>query len=529
MSVPTIQQSSPPKTSLDSQSVPPPSGRQTPLATGVAAVGLLAVGAFASPFLSGLFSDDQAMPAAIAADSSQTLSQGDTNESPMVVSLSPGKLAASEIQIEQVSRQTLTHEHSVPGRVVYDDNRHIEVTAPAGGILTKVLVKPGERVQSGQVLAWLNSPEIGTARADVLQRRAEAELTATLAIRASSLETNVLALTEALKKQPQFDAAKAEFAGRTLGDYRNALLTAYSQTQLSESLLKGSTGLAESGALSGKAMLERQAAAHAARASLESACEQAGLDVWQKRSQAEAAASNARRSVEIARQHLASLLSDAAILADTDMPEMSELGASDDDLEHLSRVAVRAPFAGTIESRMFSSSERVHEADSMFVLADTSTLWVTAEIRENDWPAVAVKTGQSLRVTVPALTDEPLEANVEYIGREVSPDTNAIPIVAVIDNAAGRLRPGLFVRVAVPVGVKADVLTVQTRAVLQHEGKSFVFVADGDNQFRRVDVETGDDGDDRIEIVRGLEADDQVVTHGAFILKSELLLESEGE
>lgn len=445
------------------------------------------------------------------------------------VTLPEGKLSAAGIRVEPVSRGTLTHEHSVPGRVSYNDNRHIEVTAPTGGILTQVLVKPGDRVDSGQVLAWLNSPEIGTARADVLQRRAEAELTATLASRAGSLGKNVIALTAALKKQPPFDAVKTEFAGRTLGDYRNALLTAYSQTQLAESLLKGSTGLAESGALSGKTIQARQAAAHAARASLESACEQAGLDVWKKRTQAEAEASNARRRVEIARQHLASLLSDAAILADADMPEVSELGANDDDLEHLSRVAVRAPFAGTIESRTFSSSERVHEADSMFVLADTSTLWVTAEIRENDWPAVAVKTGQTLRVTVPALSDEPLQANVEFIGREVSPDTNAIPIVAVINNADGRLRPGLFVRVAVPVGVKTDVLTVQTRAVLQHEGASFVFVANGENQFKRVDVETGEDGEDRIEIVSGLHAGEQVVTHGAFILKSELLLEGEDE
>lgn len=529
MSVPTINQNSPPKSSPDFQLVHAGSTRLTPLTTGVAAVGLLAVGAFASPYLSGLLSSDQAMPAVIAADSSATQSQKDSSESPKVVSLFPGKLDASEIRVEQVSRQTLTHEHSVPGRVVYDDNRHIEVTAPTGGILTQVLVKPGDRVQSGQVLAWLNSPEIGTARADVLQRLAEAELTATLASRAGSLEKNVIALAAALKKQPQFDTVKAAFAGRTLGDYRIALLAAYSQAQLAESLLKGSTGLAESGALSGKTMQERKAAAHAARAALESVCEQAGLDVWQKRSQAEAAASNARRRVEIARQHLASLLSAAAVLADTDMPEMSQLGASDDNLEHLSRVAVRAPFAGTIESRAFSSSERVHEADSMFVLADTSTLWVTAEIRENDWPAVAVKTGQTLRVTVPALSGEPMQASVEFMGREVSPDTNSIPIVAAVNNADGRLRPGLFVRVAVPIGEKADVLTVQTRSVLQHEGASFVFVADGNKQFKRVDVETGDDGEDRIEIVSGLVADDLVVTHGAFILKSELLLEGEDE
>ena len=91
------------------------------------------------------------------------------------------------------------------------------------------------------------------------------------------------------------------------------------------------------------------------------------------------------------------------------------------------------------------------------------------------------------------------------------------------------MRPGLFVRVSVPVGVRTDVLTVPTQAVLQHDGKSFVFVAQNENQFRRVDVQTGDYGEERIEIVTGLKAGEQVVTSGAFILKSELLLEGEDE
>ncbi len=535
-----------------------PNGRKAGL-LGLAGLTLFFVGVIASPHFAGLVSSDSTSAVPIEAEATPDVQNSEIDHESVIVSLPDGKLTAAEIRVEPVTRQTLTHSHSVPGRVAYNDNRHIEVTAPTGGILTHVLVKPGDRVESGQVLAWLNSPEIGAARADVLQRRAEAELSASLATRAATLETNVVALTKELKSRSDFEGVKQRFAGHTLGDYRSSLLTAYSEMQLAESLLEGAAGLSESGALSGRAMQERQASARAAQAALESACEQAGLDVWKARSQAEAAAKDARRRVEIARQHLASLLSDATIHADTDMPEAAQLGASDDDLQHLSRVAVRAPFGGTIERRTFSASERVHETDSMFVLADTSTLWITAEIRENDWPAVAVETGQSLTVTVPALGDAKLDARVEYIGREVSSDTNAIPIVAVIDNAHGRLRPGLFVRVAVPVGVKADVLTVPTRSVLQHEDRSFVFVADsdasngdasngdasngdasngdaatgdagnGDNRFRRVDVETGDDGEDRIEIVAGLKAGDQVVTNGAFILKSELLLEGEDE
>jgi cobalt-zinc-cadmium efflux system membrane fusion protein len=54
-----------------------------------------------------------------------------------------------------------------------------------------------------------------------------------------------------------------------------------------------------------------------------------------------------------------------------------------------------------------------------------------------------------------------------------------------------------------------------------------VFVPDGPEQFRRVDVTTGIESGDDIEVISGLAVGQQVVSHGAFVLKSELLLEKE--
>jgi cobalt-zinc-cadmium efflux system membrane fusion protein len=62
---------------------------------------------------------------------------------------------------------------------------------------------------------------------------------------------------------------------------------------------------------------------------------------------------------------------------------------------------------------------------------------------------------------------------------------------------------------------------------MRHEGKSFVFVP-FEGGFRRVDVDTGIGTDDFVEVTRGLEVGQQVVSRGAFLLKSELLLEDEG-
>ena len=62
---------------------------------------------------------------------------------------------------------------------------------------------------------------------------------------------------------------------------------------------------------------------------------------------------------------------------------------------------------------------------------------------------------------------------------------------------------------------------------MRHEGQAFVFIPEGKNTFRRTDVETGLETSTGVEILTGLKAGQRVVDQGAFVLKSELLLERE--
>ena len=106
-------------------------------------------------------------------------------------------------------------------------------------------------------------------------------------------------------------------------------------------------------------------------------------------------------------------------------------------------------------------------------------------------------------------------------------ETRATPIVADIWNEDLLLKPGLFVRVLLPAGPPIEALAVPDSALVRHEGRTFVFVEVGPRDFEARNVDVGSNIDPWVIVTSGLTAGDRIATSGAFVLKSELLLESE--
>lgn len=432
-----------------------------------------------------------------------------------IVQLPRGKLQAGGFETEAVSLQPVQHSHEIPGRLQYDESKHIELMAPVNGILTDVLVKPGDAVDEGKLLAVISSPEIGRARSEVLKCEAELALVTRKTERATRLARNLKSLFKALDERQGVEAVESAFAESILGSHGQELLTAYSKLLLAAKNIESARPLAESGSIPGKTLRERESAHQVAIADYRSLRDKAAFEAQQAMMQAEIDLADAERRVKIARQQRDSLLG------------YQEQQVEDETAQGLSRFEVRAPFAGTIETRSYASNERVAQGDSLFVLADTTTLYVAADIRETDWPAVSLQDGQEVQVSIPAIPDRKFTAQVSYVGREVSMETNSVPLIAVIANEHRLLRPGMFVRVVVPVGPTHEALVVRPESILRHDDQDFVFVAVSDDSFQRVDVSTGEITSSWVEVTAGLEAGQKVVTEGAFLLKSELLLEGE--
>ena len=430
------------------------------------------------------------------------------------VSLTAAKWAAAGIVVAPVERRTLQPTRTVPGRIAYNGTRHVAVKSPVDGLVRKMSVLVGASVEEGQILAVVESPELGERRADVFMQQASLEGARRERDWWQELHSNLDELLARLKRPQEIAVLERDFADKPLGDYRREIFSAYSKFRTAETVNANLKALAE-GAVSTRMVLEQRAARDAASADFQAACEQVAFDSKQKLGKAIAAFDDASRRLRVAKERLTWLTGHAADASDAKQDES------------LSTWPLKAPFAATVEEVMLASTERVRQGDEILLLADTTRLWVQADIREKDWSALSLSAGQTVQVQTPAIPGKTFDATIAFVGRAVNAETRAAPIVADIRNEDRLLKPGLFVRVLLPDGPPIESLTIPDSALVRHEGRTFVFIEVGPRDFEARDVVVGPNIDPWVTITSGLTAGDRIATSGTFVLKSELLLERE--
>jgi cobalt-zinc-cadmium efflux system membrane fusion protein len=441
--------------------------------------------------------------------------QDDTN----IVTLPEGKLTAANLEMASVQSNVLELANIITGRIQYDERKHVDIKAPLDGLLQEIVVTPGEQVERGELIAIMRSPEIGQARSEVIKRKRELDLAIQILSRESTISENLNKLIVKITPPANVTTSELNIDESALGAYRQEILTAHAKLQLAQELLGNIQPLAETGAIPGRTIRERQAEFQIARSTFQTACDQAIYNSTQSKLASEAKVAESQRQFNLAQQLL------EALLGYKDIEDSTNLTSE----EALSRLEIRAPFSGTIESRGFANQERVSKGDSILVLANTTSLYVSANLREGDWSAISLIAGTKIKVEVPALEHRSFDATVSFVGREIDSESKAIPLIATIDNQEGLLRPGMFVRVTIPIGKPREAITVSSSAIVQHENHSFAFVNLGGGRFQKVDVRTGQSTEEWIEVLDGLNLGDAVVARGAFLLKSELLLQGEAE
>jgi RND family efflux transporter MFP subunit len=224
-------------------------------------------------------------------------------------------------------------------------------------------------------------------------------------------------------------------------------------------------------------------------------------------SEVEDARAQADRLVESARQRLRLW----------DLPA-DELRRLDETRRAESTVTLPSPVTGFVIEKPAVEGMHVSAGQTLYKVADLSTVWIEGDFYEADAPFVRV--GARANVTIDAWPGPPLSGRITYVYPFVDDKTRTTKARFAFANPALRLKPGMFANVELRASLGTG-LTVPRDAVLDSGREQLVFVAEGDGYFSPRRVRTGHALDDRVEIVSGLARGDRVATGAAFFVDSE--------
>ncbi|MCL4233169.1 MAG: efflux RND transporter periplasmic adaptor subunit [Deltaproteobacteria bacterium] len=190
------------------------------------------------------------------------------------------------------------------------------------------------------------------------------------------------------------------------------------------------------------------------------------------------------------------------------------------------RYVLRAPIAGSVLDLHAVTGEFVESGREIMLIGDTDALWVWVDLFEKHLDAVstAQRTGNATAtVRVDAYPGETFVGTLDVVGQVMDEASRTVKARVTLPNPGGRLRPGMFADVSLhPEGAR-DALAVPATAVQSDEGRDFVFVRHEGDYFVRRPVTKGISNGDFLEVAGGLSPGQEIVTVGAFLLKSDVL------
>lgn len=229
------------------------------------------------------------------------------------------------------------------------------------------------------------------------------------------------------------------------------------------------------------------------------------------------ARSNADRSRELLAQGLiskteadqiASSLASAQAAQQSAKSQMAALAVK------VGETRIESPLTGFVLARRLDPGALVGppNATPILTVARTDVLRVFITVNETD--AKDVRVGLEAHVEVDALPGERFSGHVTRLSPGFEATTRTLDAEVELANADGRLRPNMYGRGAIRVALHERATVIPAAAMRMSDKKRYVYVLDGEKVVRRP-IETGVDGGTWLEVVRGLEAGQEIVTAGA--------------
>jgi HlyD family secretion protein len=364
---------------------------------------------------------------------------------------------AAPVQVAPVRQESIRHIIEADAVLYPLDQSSVmpKISAP----VQKFYVNRGDHVKAGQLLASLESRDLSAAVAESKGQLDQAESNYRSTSAATVPEQVIKAQTDVQSGQQTADAAQKLLANRQK--------------------------LFEQGALARKLVDDAQVTYAQARAQLESAQEHlralqsVGKDEQIKGAQAQ---------VEAARGHYQST--------------EAQLGYAE----------VRAPIGGVVSERPLYAGEMANPGTALMTVMDISKVIARANVPQNQAGSVQVGDAATLTQTGSSLE---VQGKVTVVSPATDPSSTTVQVWVLADNPGERLKPGTGVHVAIVAATVPNAVIVPTAALLSgEEGGAMVLAVTADNTVHQRKVEVGVREPDKIQILSGVSAGEQVVVVG---------------
>jgi len=220
----------------------------------------------------------------------------------------------------------------------------------------------------------------------------------------------------------------------------------------------------------------------------------------------------------------------AASLLEAATERLKQWGVSQREIARLEstgevqkELEVDSPVSGYITERNALPNLTVQPETRLYSVADLSTVWVLAEVFQNDLGRI--KVGNRASLTVDSYPGRAFEGRVNFIYPQVDMMTRTARARLVFANPGLKLTPGMFVNVTlkVPMGKQ---LVIPASGVLQSGTRQIAFVSRGDGYIEPREVLLGSRAGDDFVVLKGLKAGEQIVTSANFLIDSESQLQA---
>ncbi len=395
-----------------------------------------------------------------------------------VVPDSKSVLSASKVKEVELAEIT-----EVPGTVEVNQLRSQQISTLTAGLVKKVFVAAGDAVRAGTPLLTISSPTV-------------AELHGKLH-----------------EGETKLSVAKKNLVRVLKAENRVAILKAQADLQLADSTLKRVSTLTNEGLAPAKDLDAANAEYRRATAELD----------FQKNVPLNKEIAQARGEVDLATAEVVhirnALVSQGAQLEPGDKTILRH---------DISIVELNSPISGSVIERLVNPGAGVEPAKPLFTIADTSTLWIIANVPQSI--VSQLSTGMPATV-ISSATNQKIVGRINYIDPRVSEEMRTAPVRIEVPNPRGQLRVGMYVQISLTLEHQRKKRLVVPNDSVQKIGERkvvFVVRSSENGVYEARDITLGQDFGVQTEVLNGLKQGEPIVTNGSFVLKSALLKEQMG-